>query len=163
MRAKFGLSKLQAANDVARATLLHTVRKNESKDPLYDRQFRRGSEKIRAGYESFVKDGTLPEERRGRTPKFSLIRDEEVKKLCRDTIQKDLRNIFSANEFRITCSKTPKDAGILASNQVISKKTASFWLASLNMDLVESKKGIYTDVHERPDVQEYRKNMSTIS
>ena len=121
------------------------------------------AEKIRSNLLYFVRHRCLPADTRGKgVSNVSRIHDAEFRATCRSVIaglETDLHSKeWSARDFRLALIKRLTEDGTLSANgRGISTATVCFYLRYLGMVLVEPKKGIYKDGHERPDVVEYRK------
>ena len=156
-------TELQAAREVAEVvwpakTLMDKVVlvKGESRVWTNVRHYRRGAEKVRRVWKALAGGGDVPAEGRGLGSTASLIHDPDIRSRCLAVIHDKLPERFSAREFRREVTNDLRADATISATKSLGKDTASRWIAALGMDLVESKKGIYKDAHERPDVVAHR-------
>lgn len=126
----------------------------------FEKPFKYRSEKIRSNFSYFCKHRCLPLDRRGNgVSNPSRIHDAGFAETCRGVIAAlQLKSKeWSARDFRIALIAKLRADGTLSANQGVSTKAVCFYLRYLDMVLVEPKKGIYKDGHERPDVVLARK------
>ena len=129
--------------------------KGETKVWGSSRHYRRGSEKIRGIWDHLAATGKLPPTASRRAPIPSMIHDPDIQDRCRRVI-KTLPKRWSAREFRRKITDDLRSDGTITAKRTIATRTASFWISQLDMFLVCSKKGIYKDAHDRPDVVQAR-------
>jgi hypothetical protein len=158
-----GLSKFKNSRQVVSLFFVlkgaHRQKRNQKKSghsaATRSRQYRRGAERIRGALSTFISTGTLPKSRKGRAAGLSLINDEDVRALCREVIGEHDGKRFSSKMFQSAISEKLRERGLI-SEKMIGGATACNWLRSLGMEIVNDKKGLYKDGHERSDVVEFR-------
>lgn len=166
-------TRLEASIAVARI-MYHTSKRPTVTVPTASHAVNRNHEyrgrQIRRHLLYFAQHGTLPTDRRGTgVSNPTRIHDVDFQQRCRRVIS-DLKmgrnKEWSAVDFRAALMKDMREDGTLDEGASISTKTVCYFLRYLGMDLVESKKGLYKDGHERADVVahriEYCKTMSEL-
>lgn len=114
---------------------------------------------IRIWSEYFLKHNHLPEIYQGKNIKMkSIIADVNTQNICRQWLRSQRSNAISGKSFSVWMNENLHLLLGLPASIEISERTSTRWLHQLNYNIGDaSKKGMYFDGHERPDVVEYRK------